>query len=145
VLWLSAVSVPLGGLLADRTGRHGTIMLLCFLVTALLMIVAIRTDAVVVTVVLLGALSGLAAGPIMSLPARVLAPDTRALGMGIYFSVSYVGLVVGPALGGRYATWAGSAAATFDLGAAMLLICPLMLWLFHRIQAVATKPVQATA
>ncbi len=132
VLWLSAVSVPLGGLLADRTGRPGGVMVSCFLVTALLMLAATRTDAVILIVFALGALSGLAAGPIMSLPARVLQPDTRALGMGVFFTISYIGLVIGPSLGGKYATWAGSAAATFDLGAAVFLICPLALWLFQR-------------
>jgi cyanate permease len=30
VLWLSAVSVPTGGLLADRTDRHDAIMASCF-------------------------------------------------------------------------------------------------------------------
>src|SRR5258705_4457746 len=68
------------------------------------------------TVVALGLLSGLAAGPILSLPARVLEPDTRAIGMGLFFSISYIGLVLGPTLGGKYATWAGSAGAAFDPG-----------------------------
>ena len=132
VLWLSAVSVPLGGFLADRTGRHEAIMVSCFLMTAVLMLAATRVDAVVPIAVALGALSGLAAGPIMSLPARVLQPDTRALGMGVFFSISYVGLVLGPPLGGTYATWVGSAAATFDLGAVVFLICPFILWMFQR-------------
>jgi MFS family permease len=145
VLWLSAVSVPLGGFLADRTGRHETIMMACFLVTAALLMIAKRTDAVIPIVVALGIVSGLAAGPIMSLPARVLAPDTRAFGMGIYFSISYIGLVVGPALGGEYATLAGNAAATFDLGVAVLLICPIVLWMFHRFRTAAKIPVQATS
>src|SRR6476659_9291754 len=68
VLWLSAVSVPLGGLLADRTGRHEVIMAACFFITAALLIVATRTDAIITTVIALVLLSGLAAGPILSLP-----------------------------------------------------------------------------
>ena len=51
VLWLSAVSVPLGGFLADRTGRHEVIMAACFFVTAALLIVATRTDAIITTVI----------------------------------------------------------------------------------------------
>jgi predicted MFS family arabinose efflux permease len=96
------------------------------------MLALTRTDAVIPVAIALGALSGLAAGPIMSLPARVLQPDTRALGMGVFFSISYLGLVLGPSLGGTFATWAGSAAATFDLGAAVFLICPFVLWIFQR-------------
>jgi MFS family permease len=143
VLWLSAVSVPAGGLLADRTGRHDAIMASCFLVTAMLLIVATRTDAIISTLIALGLLSGLAAGPILSLPSRVLEPGMRALGMGLFFSISYVGLVLGPTLGGTYATWAGSAAAAFDLGAAVILICPLILWVFHRLQSEAQIRMQS--
>jgi MFS family permease len=145
VLWLSAVSVPLGGFLADRTGRHKVIMVLCFFVTAMLLIVATRTDAIMTTFIALGMLSGLAAGPILSLPLRVLQPHTRAIGMGVFFSISYIGLVVGPTLGGKYATWAGSAGAAFDLGAAVLLICPVILWMFQRFQSGATIRVRSSS
>ena len=47
--------------------------------------------------------------PILSLPALVLEPGTRAIGMGVFASVSYLGLILGPALGGDYASWAGNA------------------------------------
>ena len=142
VLWLSAISIPLGGVLADRTGRHEAIMAACFLLTAMLLIVARRTEVIIPILVALGMLSGLAAGPILSLPARVLEPDTRAIGMGVFFSISYLGLVLGPTLGGTYATWAGSAGAAFDLGAAVLLICPAMLWMFKRFQSRAKLSLQ---
>jgi MFS family permease len=144
VLWLSALSVPVGGFLADRTGRHDAIMVSCFLVFAMLLILASRTDAIIATVVALGILCGLAPGPILSLPARVLEPETRAIGMGVFFSISYIGLVLGPALGGKYATWAGSAGAAFDFGAAVLLICPVILWMFHRFRSGAQIPVQSS-
>ena len=63
--------------------------------------------------------------------------------MGVFFTISYLGLVLGPSLGGTYATWAGSAAATFDLGAAVLLICPIALWVFQRLKSgVKIIPVQ---
>jgi predicted MFS family arabinose efflux permease len=145
VLWLSAVSVPLGGFLADRTGRHEVIMASCFFVTATLLIVATRTDAIITTIIALGMLGGLAAGPILSLPLRVLEPDTRAIGMGVFFSISYMGLVLGPTLGGTYATWAGSAGAAFDLGAAVLLICPVILWMFQLFQSGAKIRVQSSS
>ena len=114
----------------------------CFLVTAMLLIVATRTDAIMTTLIALGMLSGLAAGPILSLPLRVLGPHTRSIGMGVFFSIAYIGLVVGPTLGGKYATWAGSAGAAFDLGAAVLLICPVILWMFQHFQSGATIRVQ---
>lgn len=143
VLWLTALSAPLGGFLADRTARPDAIMVSSFLALAMLLILVSRTEAIMPAVVALGILSGLAVGPILSLPALVLEPGTRAIGMGLFASVSYVGLVLGPALGGKYATWVGSAGAAFDFGAAALLICPLILWMFHLFQSGVQIPVQS--
>jgi len=144
VLWLTALSTPLGGVLADRTGRSNVVMLSSFLAIATLLIFLSRTEAIMLGIIALGILCGLVVGPIMSLPALVLQPATRAICMGIFVSVSYIGLVLGPALGGKYATWAGSAGAAFDFGAAALLICPLVLWVFHRIQRGVNLPVSAS-
>jgi MFS family permease len=137
VLWLTVLSGPIGGLLADRTGHHNIITVSCFFVSAMLLALASRTEAIIAILITLGMSCGLATGPILSLSARVLEPETRAIGMGVFFSISYVGLVLGPVLGGKYATWAGNAGAAFDFGAAVLLICPVILWVFHRFQNAA--------
>jgi len=81
VLWLAVVSVPMGGLLADRTHRPQTILVAGCIVFALLMIALPRSGALISTIVALGLICGQPAGPIMSLPARVLRPATRAIGM----------------------------------------------------------------
>jgi hypothetical protein len=38
-------------------------------------------------------------------------------------------------IAGSAAKWSGSAAAAFDFGALMLVICPVLLWVFNRIVA----------
>jgi MFS family permease len=139
VLWLSVFSVPSGGYLADRTKRPQSILVAGAILVAILMLALPRSSAVVVIVVALGLISGLPAGPIMSLPARVLAPATRAIGMGVFYTVYYAAMMLGPVIGGAYAKWAGSAAAAFDFGAVMVLACPLMLWGFNQIPAAAPK------
>jgi MFS family permease len=131
VLWLSAISVPLGGFIADRTQRHDIVLVLCCISFAMLLILASRSDLIVPVIVALGLVCGLAAGPIMRLPALVLQPRTRALGMGLFYTIFYIGMLVGPALGGRYAAWAGAAGAAFDFGAGALLVCPFILSAFH--------------
>jgi predicted MFS family arabinose efflux permease len=75
----------------------------------------------------------------MSLPARVLRPETRAIGMGLFFTVFYACMMLGPVVGGACAKWAGSAAAAFDFGAAAILACPLLLWGFDRIPAISPR------
>jgi MFS family permease len=135
VLWVSVISVPLGGLLADRTGRPATIVVASALLTASLMVLLPRTGHVLLIVLALGLIGGLPAGPIMSLPARVLLPQTRAIGMGVFFTMFFACMMLGPVIGGACAKWAGTAAAAFDFGAAMILLCPVVLWGFYRIAA----------
>jgi MFS family permease len=139
VLWLTMVSVASGGFLADRIGRPGLIIVAGCVVFAMLMILLPRSGAVIAITVALGLVCGLPAGSIMSLPVRVLQPATRAIGMGLFFTVYYAGLMLGPAIAGACAKWAGSAGAALDFGAAMILACPVILWGFNRIQAAVPR------
>ena len=54
---------------------------------AMLLVALPRSGAVILTVAALGLACGLPAGPILSLPARVLQPATRAIGMGLFYAV----------------------------------------------------------
>ena len=92
-----------------------------------------RSAAVIPIVIAIGAISALPAGPIMSLPASVLQPQTRAIGMGIFFTVFFAVMMLGPAIAGAIAKWTGSAAAALDFGTAALLACPVLLWGYNRI------------
>ncbi len=138
VLWLAALAGPAGGFLADRTKRPQTILVGGCIVFALLMLMLPRSGAVLLTVVALGLICALPAGPIMSLPAQVLQPSTRAIGMGLFYTIYYAAMMLGPFVGGSLAKWTGTAATAFDFGAAMVLLCPLLLWVFNRIAAART-------
>src|ERR1700687_5237315 len=144
VLWLAVASVPLGGFLADRTRRPEFILVAGCVLFAMLMIALPRRGAVVLTVVALGLVCGQPAGPILSLPARLLRPETRAIGMGIFYTVYYATMMLGPVVGGACAKWAGSAAAAFDFGAAMILACPMLLLGFNRIATAPNAPVKVS-
>ena len=137
VLWIVAISVPLGGVIADRSGRPILVLVGSCIAFAATMLAAVRTEMVVPMFVALGLVSGLAAGPIMSLPSRVLLPETRAVGMGIFFTCFYLVIVLAPWTGGLAASAAGSAQATFDLGAGMLAACCVGVWVFLRVAALS--------
>jgi MFS family permease len=139
VLWLTVLAVPSGGFLADRTKRPELILVAGCIVFAMLMIALPRSSEVILVVVALGLVCGQPAGPIMSLPARMLAPATRATGMGAFYTVYYAAMMLGPVGGGAFAKWTGSAAAAFDFGAAVILACPVLLWGFNRIPAAMPK------
>ena len=134
VLWLAAISVPLGGLVADRFARRDAMLALGFVAFAVALLVARATDATVPAFVALGLLGGLAAGPIMSLPAKFLGPETRAVGMGLFFTLFYLAIFAAPIAAGHIAEAAGAADAAFALGAAMLLACLLLLAVFKALE-----------
>jgi MFS family permease len=138
VLWIAVFSVPLGGVLADRFKRPQAMLVAASILFAALMLALAHSGAVIATVIVLGIVSGQPAGPIMSLPARVLQPATRALGMGLFYTLYYAAMMLGPMIAGSAAKMTGSAAAAFDCGAVMLVACPPLLWGFNRI--VAARP-----
>lgn len=128
VLWLLVVSVPVGGYLADRTGRTDLIIVVGMLAFAAMLVVATRSDAVLLSFAVLGLLAGLTPGPIMSLPAAILTPQTGAIGMGIFFTLFYAIVVIAPYAAGFIATWTGSAGSAFDFGALLLVAGVACLW-----------------
>ncbi|HSY55797.1 MAG TPA: MFS transporter [Bradyrhizobium sp.] len=135
-LWLAVISVPLGGFLADRSRRPSLVLTAGCIVSAILIVALPRSGAVILIVVAIGLINGLPAGPMMSLPARVLRPETRAIGMGIFYTLYYGTMMLGPVVGGALAKWTGSAAAALDFGAALLVACPVLLWVFNRISRI---------
>jgi MFS family permease len=107
VMWLSVISVPAGGYLADRFKRPFVLAIVASLVVAGLLAWLTRSDAVITILVLIGLIGGHPAGPIMSLTARVLVPETRAIGMGVFYTLFYAAMMLGPAVAGRLAKSAG--------------------------------------
>ncbi len=135
VLWLVAVGAPLGGVLADWTGRRDVLLLVGVLGFAAAMVAAAATGEHAVSVfAIMGLAAGLAVGPITSMPAEVLSAESRALGMGVYYTLFYAAAVAFPMLAGALADGAGTASATFLLGTGLLLACGPVLAI-HRARA----------
>jgi MFS family permease len=132
VLWTSVLSIPLGGLVADRTKKPVAIMVAGWTVAALLLLVLTHGVEVIVTLIGIGVFCGIPAGSIMSLPSRVLRPETRAIGMGTFYTAYYAAMMVGPAIGGLFAKYGGKASNALDFGAGMFLLCLPILWFYLR-------------
>jgi predicted MFS family arabinose efflux permease len=96
-------------------------------------------EAVFAIVTAIGLVSGLPAGPILSLPARVLEPQARAIGMGFFYALYYATMMLGPVVAGVPAKWIGCAGAGIDFGAASLLACPALLLAFNRLPKARPK------
>ena len=134
-LWVLALCAPFGGILADRTGaRDGVI--LCGLAVFAAGLIVIRIGLPPAAgFALIGLGVGLCAGPIMSLPAEVLDPATRALGMGMFFTLYYGVTLVAPVLGGWLSALTGSTASSFDAALVLVGLCVPLLMLVRRMIA----------
>lgn len=138
-----AVTVPLGGYIADRTGRTGPTIVIGMALAAATLVALPRFDAAVTVLILFGVVAGPPAGAIMSLPARVLAPETRALGMGVFYTLFYAFVIIAPLIAGALLDWTGWDGAAMDLGAALMLLGIGLLALFERVARRATAAVRA--
>jgi hypothetical protein len=76
----------------------------------------------------------------MNLPARVLVPETRAVGMRVFYTLFYIVIVLAPWIGGYAASIAESSRTAFDLGAAMLFVCCAAFWLFQWLAEYQRRP-----
>jgi MFS family permease len=127
VLWLTIFTVPLGGYTADRVRSKGVLIAASTVLAALLMFAASRTSYPLAVLVAFGLICGFPAGAMMALPASVLKPQNRAGGMGIFFTVFYLAMSLGPVIAGRLAGYTGRAATALDFGAGLLVACPIVL------------------
>lgn len=134
-LWTVALSVPLGGWIADRVLPRDGVLLLGLVLFALVMSAVPATPGSLALFIALGAVGGLPAGPVMSLPAIVLRPEHRAFGMGVFFTLFYVAIFLAPVAAGALADAAGGAWAVFPFGAALLAACVGLLGLFRAMAA----------
>ena len=130
VLWLTIFTVPLGGFAADRTGAKGLLITASTLLAAILMFAASRTSYPLAVLIGFGLICGFPAGAMMALPASVLKPQNRAGGMGIFFTIFYLAMSLGPVIAGRLAGYTGRAATALDFGAVLLVACPVLLGIF---------------
>lgn len=109
--WAIIPALALSGMLAERIGRLDGIMAVTFAAIAVLVVAIPYLPAPGVWFALLGLAFAPAAGPIMALPSRVLRPENRAVGMGLFFTVYYVGMGVAPGVAGHMRDITGNPAA----------------------------------
>ncbi len=131
VTWVVMPSVVIGGFLAERAGRPDLTLHLCLFGAGVAICAVPVWGASVAAFVVMGILFGPNAGLVMGLPAKVLRPECRALGMGIFYTFYYVGMGVGPTVAGWSRDLTGSPAAPLYFAAAMLGLAMISLVVFR--------------
>ena len=139
--WSLIPAIPLASFVAERFGRPRLVLLTAFTVMAVAMVVLPFADGVgflaAFAVIVLA--MGVPPGLIMALPAQALRPETRAGGMGVYYTWYYAGMAVLPGGAGLARDLTASAAAPTLFAAAMIVLCVAGLMLFHTAQRVPQR------
>ena len=122
VLWLAVISIPVGGYLADKTGKKDLIIIFSLISFSALLFLSAHIEHIVLIYILIGLLAGLAAGPILGLPSEVLKPENRGIGIGLFLSLFYASTVFAPALAGALLEVTNIPGVAFYLGSLMLIV-----------------------
>ena len=125
VTWLNLASTQLGGVIALRWSRWNLLMVLGIGGWGIALLLVPLIDPVL-PLLASGLVLGLAIGVIMALPSEVLRPESRGVGMGVFFSFMYLGQAGLPPLGGAIQDAVGGITASLYFAAFLVLaILPL--------------------
>lgn len=129
--WLIIPALPLGAFFADRAGHPMTTMFSFFGLGAVAIALLPVIGGAPALLAVIGLIFGPPGGLIMALPGQAAPPQRRALAMGVYFTVYYVGMGIAPGIAGFARDVSHSAAAPLWLAVAMLACAALSLAIFR--------------
>jgi predicted MFS family arabinose efflux permease len=128
--WVLIPSIPLAGYVVERFGRPNLFMAGGFSIAALAALALPFVDSPLIAFGVIALAIGAPAGMIMALPAQALRAESRAVGMGFFFTCYYAALAVLPGGAGLARDLSGSPAAPAVFAAAMMLLCLIGLGVF---------------
>ncbi len=138
-MWVTVFSVPLGGLLAERTGRPNTIAAVSAIASGTTLALMPVFDAPIAFVVAFGVGIG-GAGAIMAMSVQALSPENRGPGIGLFFTWYYAAMAVGPAVAGKGRDITDSTATPVLLGASMFVLVIFLVAAFQVHQSRKGQP-----
>ena len=107
--WSMMVSIVVGGIVSDRTGRPDMVFYFCMFVAVASLLSMFWTDFSLPASLLFGLIGAAPAGIIMALASEAIEPHNRALGMGIFFSLYFLLVAPAPVAAGWLVDYSGSA------------------------------------
>ena len=137
--WVMMISIVAGGVVADKTGRPAMVLYFCLLVAVLSLLALHWTNLALPACVLFGLIGAAPAGIIMALASVAIAPQNRALGMGLFFSLYFLFVAPAPVVAGWLVDKSGSAWFAVIFAAVLFAATALAYWVFQFTRAQITK------
>jgi predicted MFS family arabinose efflux permease len=132
-VWVTMLSVPLGGFLTDRLRRPTALIVGGSLVAAGTMLLIPVLAHAVLAFCLVGLAVGAPPGGLMALLPRALDPERLATGFGVFYTVFYVLMAVTQPVAGLVRDVVGDPAAPIVLAALVMAATVLGLLVFRRL------------
>ena len=133
-LWISILSVPLGGLVADRLKRPRLLAVAGCVATAITIACAARAPWPALWLVASGILLGLPPGIMMSLLPRAVRPEHLATALGVFYAFFYLGMAVSQTVAGHLRDVTGDAAMPLLFASGLMLVTVAAVVVFWRIE-----------
>ena len=133
-VWVSSLSVPLGGALVDRTRRPNIAIVLGCVLTALAIAAVPLLPAPVVWLLLAGVLAGVPPGAIVALVPGSVRSDRVAGAFGLFYATYYLGMAALQPVAGLLRDLTASPSAPLFFAAGMMALTALALGVFRRIE-----------
>ena len=135
-IWVTILSVPLGGLLADRLGRPNLLIVTGSVAAGLVTLLLPVLEYPLLAFCLLGLTIGAPPGPVMSLLPKSVTPERLAPAFGVYYAVFYVMTAVTQLGAGLVRDLTGSPTAPIRVAALVMASTALGLALFRLLERV---------
>ena len=132
--WLGVIGLPLGGWLASRLGRPNAFIVASMVIGGLAVLAVPFTSAYALCFSVIGLIIFLPAGIMAALPIEVLRPESRAMGLGLFYTWWYAGMAALPPLGGWSYDVTGNPAAPILCAAAFVFMTLVALLCFRLCQ-----------
>jgi MFS family permease len=133
-LWISILSVPLGGLVADRLKRPRLLVVAGCVATAITIACAARAPWPALWLVASGILLGLPPGIMMALLPRAVRPEHLATALGVFYALFYLGMAVSQTVAGYLRDVTGDAAMPLLFASGLMLVTIAAVAVFWRIE-----------
>jgi len=120
---LVIVSVQVGGFLVQRFGHADALVYAGLAGWAVATVGIMTSSAPLAWIVAAGLVGGLPAGVLVSLPGEILRAESRATGMGVFYTGFYIGMAIAPPVAGAVALHTASSAAPIWMSVACVAVC----------------------
>jgi MFS family permease len=125
--WAILPLLPFGGALVERLGRPLWACGLCIAGTGLALLALLAGAPAMATLIVFGLLSAPPASLIMAMLGRVLAPESRAFGVGVHYTMFYAGMALLPPVAGQLRDLTGAPGAPILAAVGFLALAILCL------------------